>query len=314
MMSRQIPPLTALRAFEAAARLGGVSKAADELHVTHAAVSHQIRALEEWFGVSLFDRAGRRIRLTEAGAKLLGPVSAAFDGIASAVELVCEDMNQKVLTVSAAPSVAYKLLVPRLGSFAALEPDVEVHLHHSVTLANFVSDGIDVAVRFGRGDWPGTISKRIMDGFAQPFASPALLKSAGHTLDDLPLTPEQIAELPLHHEDSTEFWRTWFEKAGAPGLRFRRGAVFHDAASILNVAVAGQGVVLARPALAESELGSGMLAALSDIKIEEDAGYYLVYPRSKMSDPLIQSFEAWVFAELAQPSGGASYSDKALAP
>ena len=281
MMSRQIPPLTALRAFEAAARLGGVSKAADELHVTHAAVSHQIRALEEWFGVSLFDRAGRRIRLTEAGAKLLGPVSAAFDGIASAVELVCEDMNQKVLTVSAAPSVAYKLLVPRLGSFAALEPDVEVH--HSVTLANFVSDGIDVAVRFGRGDWPGTISKRIMDGFAQPFASPALLKSAGHTLDDLPLTPEQIATLPLHHEDSTEFWRTWFEKAGAPGLRFRRGAVFHDAASILNVAVAGQGVVLARPALAESELGSGMLAALSDIKI-------------------------------AQPSGGASYSDKALAP
>lgn len=313
-MSRQLPPLTALRAFEAAARLGGVSKAADELHVTHAAISHQIRALEEWFGLSLFDRAGRQIRLTEAGAKLLSPVSAAFDGIASAVGLVCEDANQKVLTVSAAPSVAYKLLVPRLSSFAAMEPDVEVHLHHSVTLSNFVSDGVDVAVRFGRGNWPGTVSKRIMEGYAQPFASPALLRSAGHTLDDLPLTPEQIAALPLHHEDSTEFWRTWFEKAGTPGLRFRSGAVFHDAASILNVAVAGQGVVLARPALAESELSSGMLVALSDVKIEEDAGYYVVYPRSKSSDPLIRSFEAWVIAELAEPGGGASYSDKALAP
>ncbi|WP_051284285.1 transcriptional regulator GcvA [Nisaea denitrificans] len=313
-MSRQLPPLTALRAFEAAARLGGVSKAADELHVTHAAVSHQIRALEDWFGLSLFDRAGRQIKLTEAGAKLLSPVSAAFDGIASAVGLVCEDANQKVLTVSAAPSVAYKLLVPRLSSFASMEPDVEVHLHHSVTLSNFVSDGVDVAVRFGRGNWPGTVSKRIMEGFAQPFSSPSLLQRAGYTLDDLPLTPEQIATLPLHHEDSTEFWRTWFEKAGAPGLRFRSGAVFHDAASILNVAVAGQGVVLARPALAESELCSGMLVALSDVKIEEDAGYYVVYPRSKSSDPLIRSFEAWVIAELAQPGGGASYSDKALAP
>ncbi|WP_323796142.1 transcriptional regulator GcvA [Nisaea sp.] len=313
-MSRQLPPLTALRAFEAAARLGGVSKAADELHVTHAAVSHQIRALEDWFGLSLFDRAGRQIRLTEAGAKLLSPVSAAFDGIASAVALVCEDANLKVLTVSAAPSVAYKLLVPRLGSFAATEPDVEVHLHHSVTLSNFVSDGVDVAVRFGRGNWPGTVSKRIMEGFAQPFASPSLLQSAGHALADLPLTPEQIADLPLHHEDSTEYWRTWFETAGAPGLRFRSGAVFHDAASILNVAVAGQGVVLARPALAESELSSGMLVALSDVKIEEDAGYYLVYPHSKATDPLIRSFEAWVMTELAQPGGRASYSDKALAP
>lgn len=313
-MSRQLPPLTALRAFEAAARLGGVSKAADELHVTHAAISHQIRALEDWFGLSLFDRAGRQIRLTEAGAKLLSPISAAFDGIAGAVELVCEDANQKVLTVSAAPSVAYKLLVPRLSSFAAMEPDVEVHLHHSVELANFVSDGVDVAVRFGRGNWPGTVSKRIMEGFVQPFASPSLLQSAGYTLADLPLTPEQIAALPLHHEDSTEFWRAWFEKAGAPGLRFRSGAVFHDAASILNVAVAGQGVVLARPALAESELLSGMLVAVSDVRIDEDAGYYLVYPPSKLSDPLIQSFEAWVIAGVAEPGGGASYSDKALAP
>ncbi|MEQ8332711.1 transcriptional regulator GcvA [Nisaea sp.] len=313
-MSRQLPPLTALRAFEAAARLGGVSKAADELHVTHAAISHQIRALEEWFGLSLFDRTGRQIRLTETGARLLSPISAAFDGIANAVKLVCEDAGQKVLTVSAAPSVAYKLLVPRLGSFAATEPDVEVHLHHSVALANFVSDGVDVAVRFGRGDWPGTVSKRIMDGFAQPFASPMLLQGAGFTRADLPLTPEQIATLPLHHEDSTEFWRIWFEKAGAPGLRFRRGAVFHDAASILNVAVAGQGVVLARPALAESELSSGMLVALSGVKIEEDAGYYLVYPHAKASDPLVRSFAAWVIAELAQSGGAARYSDKALGP
>lgn len=313
-MSRQIPPLTALRAFEAAARLGGVSKAADELHVTHAAISHQIRALEEWFGLPLFDRAGRNIRVTEAGAQLLPPISAAFDGIANAVGLVCEDANQKILTVSAAPSVAFKLLVPRLGSFAAMEPDVEVHLHHSVTMANFVSDGVDVALRFGRGGWPGAVSKRIMDGYAQPFASPALLQSAGYTLADLPLKPEQIASLPLHHEDTTEFWRIWFEKAGKPGLRFRSGAVFHDAASILNVALAGQGAVLARPALAEAELSSGMLVALSDVKIEEDAGYYVVYPHSKSSDPLIRSFEEWVIAQVALPGGGASYSDKALAP
>lgn len=299
-MARRLPPLTALRAFEAAARLGGVSKAADELHVTHAAVSHQIRALEEWFGRALFTRAGRQIRLTDIGARLLPPVSAALDGIAEAVDAVCEAANKRVLTVSAAPSVAYKLIVPRLGSFAATEPETEVHLHHATALSNFTTDGVDVAVRFGRGGWPGTVTKRILDGFSQPFASPVLLQREGIALSDLPLAPERIAELTLYHEDSTEYWSTWFEKAGAKGIRFSHGAVYHDAASILNVAVAGQAAVLARPALAEAELSSGMLVPLSDVKIDEDAGYYLVYPPSKASDPLVRSFEAWVLSELAQ--------------
>lgn len=295
--------MTALRAFEAAARLGGVSKAAEELHVTHAAVSHQLRALEEWFGVPLFERAGRRIKPSPAGARLLGPVSSAFDLIADTAEQIREDASQQVLTVSSAPSVAYKLLVPKLARFAAQHPEVEVHLHHSVTLSNFTTDGVDVAIRFGKGEWPGTVTKWLMPGFAQPFASPILLEREGIKLSDLPLSPDRIAKLPLHHEDTTIFWRSWFDAAGAGGTRFRRGMVYYDAATILNVAVAGQAVVLARPALAEDELGKGMLVALSDVKIEEDAGYFLVYPREAASDPIIQAFDAWVMTELAQGGG-----------
>ena len=268
--------------------------------MTHAAVSHQIRALEEWFSVSLFERSGRQIRLTETGARLLAPLSSALDNIADAVRQVCDDAGRRVLTVSAAPSVAYKLVVPRLGVFSASRPDVEVHLHHSTALANFVTDGVDVGIRFGRGEWPGTVARRIMDGYAQPFASPMLLERFGISLTDLPLSAERIGELPLHHEDTTNYWRRWFEMAGGKRTRFGGGTVYHDGASILNVAVAGQGVVLARPALADVELSQGMLVPLSDLKIDEDTGYYLVYPKDKASDPLIQAFEEWVMSDLAQ--------------
>ncbi|WP_292879944.1 LysR substrate-binding domain-containing protein [Nisaea sp.] len=313
-MSRRLPPLTALRAFEAAARLGGVSKAADELSVTHAAVSHQIRALEDWFGLALFDRVGRKIRPTATGRRLLASVSAALDTIAGAVDEICHDASQRVLTVSSAPSVAYRLLVPRLAGFTALEPEVEVHLHHSVTLSNFTTDGVDIALRFGRGDWPGTVTKKLMPGYAQPLASPILLEREGISLSDLPLSPERIAQLPLHHEDTTIFWRTWFDAAGAGGTRFRRGAVYYDAATILNVAVAGQAAVLARPALALEELKKGMLVPLSDVRIDEDAGYYLVYPREKASDSLILAFDAWVVSELAQYDVDGTFSENALTP
>ncbi len=294
---RTLPPLTALRAFEATARLGSVTKAADELSVTHAAVSHQLRALEEWFGRPLFRREHRRIVANEAGAGLLPVVTDAFDRLAARSAEIRAQGGRQILTITSAPSVAYRWIVPRLAAFSAAHPEIDVRLEHSTRLVDLSRESVDVAIRYGSGPWPGLETHRLMPGYAVPIASPALLERHGLSAADLPLPPEVVATLPLQHEETRDFWRRWFVEAGVVGADVSSGAVFHEAGVLIDVAMAAQGVVLGRVALAQGLVEQGLLLVLSDKVVAAEASYWLCYPTERRDDPAIAAFRAFVLAE-----------------
>lgn len=300
---RNLPPLTALRAFEATARLGSVTRAADELSVTHAAVSHQLRALEDWVGGPLFRREHRRIVPNDAGAGLLPVVTDAFDRIAARAAEIRSRTGRRTLTITSAPSVAYRWIVPRLAAFSSRHPEIDVRLEHSTRLIDLAREDIDVAIRYGTGPWPGLAMHRLMPGHAKPLAAPALLERHGLSAADLPLPPEAIAELPLQHEESRELWRRWFVEAGVPGADVAGGAVFHEAGVLIDVAMAAQGVVLGRVALADALIGQGLLHVLNDRPIGADASYWLCYPEARADDPVVAAFRAFVFEEVGRAPG-----------
>ncbi|EDP66995.1 glycine cleavage system transcriptional activator [alpha proteobacterium BAL199] len=295
---RTLPPLTALRAFEATARLGSVTKAAEELSVTHAAVSHQLRTLEEWIGRPLFRREHRRIIPNEAGIGLLPVVTDAFDRIAARASELRAQTDRRILTISSAPSVAHRWIVPRLAAFSARHPEIDVRLEHSTRLIDLAREGVDVAIRYGSGPWPGLTAHRLMPGYAKPLASPVLLERHGLATTQLPLPASIIASLPLQHEESRDLWRQWFADAGLIGADVSSGAVFHEAGVLIDVAMAAQGVVLGRVALAEGLIAQGVLRILSDRPIGASASYWLCYPEARRDDPVVAAFRAFVFEEV----------------
>lgn len=294
---RALPPLTALRAFEATARLGSVTRAADELSVTHAAVSHQLRALEEWIGRPLFRREHRRIVPNEAGAGLLPVVTDAFDRLAARAAEIKAQTGRRVLTISSAPSFAYRWIVPRLAAFSARHPEIDVRLEHSTRLVELARENVDVAVRYGAGPWPGLTALRLMPGHAKPLAAPALLERHGLSVADLPLGPAAIAALPLQHEETREHWRQWFAAGGVIGADVSSGAVFHEAGVLIDVAMACQGVVLGRVALAQGLIDQGLLLILDDRPAAAEASYWLCYPEGRRDDPVVAAFRAFVLEE-----------------
>lgn len=294
---RTLPPLTALRAFEAAARLGSVTKAADELAVTHAAVSHQLRALEDWIGAPLFRREHRRIVPNEAGASLLPVVTDAFDRMAARAAAIRTQGGRRVLTISAAPSVAYRWIVPRLAAFSARHPEIDVRLEHSTRLIDLAREGVDVAIRYGSGPWPGLASHYLMPGFSKPLAAPALLERHGLGPADLPLPPETIATLPLQHEETRDLWRQWLADGGVIGADVSSGAVFHESGVLIDLAMAAQGAVLGRVALAQGLIDQGLLLVLNDRPADAEASYWLCYPEAHRDDPVVAAFRSFVLIE-----------------
>lgn len=297
-MKRNLPPLNALRSFESAARLGSMSKAADELSVTHAAISHQIRGLEDWFGRPLFHREHRRIRLTEAGGQLLPVLSESLDRIADRIDRLRDPHRRTVLTINSAPSIAYRWIVPRLMRFSREHPGVDVRLQHSmVVIDNLSHSGVDVAIRHGRGGWPGFAETRLLPGYGQPMASPSLL--AAHDFDEaeLPLSPRQIATLPLQHEDTRRFWGDWFDANGVPDADIDQGAVFDGSGSIIEMALSGQACVMGRVALAENEVKSGAIKLLSPHKISTDTGYWFLCDSARKEEPPIRALHDFLVAE-----------------
>lgn len=294
---RTLPPLTALRAFEAAARLGSVTKAADELSVTHAAVSHQLRALEDWIGQPLFRRAHRRIIPNEAGAGLLPVVTDAFDRLSARVAEIQAQGGRRTLTISAAPSVAYRWIVPRLADFSAAHPEIDVRLEHSTRLAELSRENIDVAIRYGAGPWPGIATYWLMPGFSIPLAAPALLDRHGISGDDLPLPSARIAALPLQHEETRDHWRRWFAADGVVSADVSSGAVFHESGVLIDLAMAAQGVVLGRVALAQSLIEQGLLVVLNDRPNDVGASYWFCCAEERRDDPTIAAFRDFVLTE-----------------
>jgi len=291
-------PLNTLNAFRTVAELENLRAAADALHLTHSAVSHQIHALEASLGVRLFERAGRQMRATETGRQLAQDVRATLDSLATAVERV-RGGDSNSITVSVLPSFAAAWLVARLGSFLELHPNIELRLESTTALADFRNDGVDVAIRYGNGNYEGFESIKLFDDELFPSMSPKLARSARVRV------PADLARVPLLRI-RTHSWAPWFAAAGVDLPEPRKGSVFNDSELALQAAMQGQGVVLARGSLAAAKLRAGLLVAPFKQRIASPQTCYLVYPPHHGDKPSVRVFRDWLVEELrlAPPAYG----------
>jgi len=304
-MSRRLPPLNALRAFEAAARHLSFTKAAAELHVTQAAISHQIKGLEDYLGVRLFQRRNRALLLTEPAQLCLPGLRDGFDRLAEAMERVRGHDAGRLLTVTVTPSFAAKWLVPRLDRFRKAHPEIEVRIDASTQLVDLARDQVDVGLRYGSGDYPGLNTDLLFDVAAYPVCSPRLLEGARplrvpsdlrwHTL----LHTEWLAQ----REEEPD-WRMWLLAAGVPDIDWTKGPQFNDWTLTIQAAIEGQGVVLGRTALVESDIAAGRLVRPFDLSVAGRFCYYMVCPPAAAKRPKVAAFRAWVLAEARTTASG----------
>ncbi len=292
---RRLPPLNAIRAFEAAARHLSFTKAADELAVTQGAVSHQVKALEGWLGVRLFHRETRAIYLTREGQSYLGPVREALDQIAEATRRLALLDPRGPLTVSAIPSFAAKWLLPRLADFRALHPDIDVRISADDRLVDFARHDVDLAIRMGNGKWPGVEVIKLMDEDLFPVCSPRLLEGPR------PLRrPEDLARHTLLHDDMRQDWRAWLMAAGVEGVNPDRGPGYTDSSMIIQAAVEGQGVALGRSALASADLAQGRLVKPFEVALPASFAYYVALPPGALESAKVEAFVDWMLAMAAE--------------
>jgi LysR family transcriptional regulator, glycine cleavage system transcriptional activator len=298
-MAIRLPPLNALRTFEVAARHLNFTKAAEELFVTQAAVSHQIRALEEHLGARLFRRMNRALMLTDEGQVLLPTVREAFDRLSAGVRRVQDLCCGGALTISTTPSVAASWLAGRLARFQALHPEIELQLSATPRLVDFAREGIDCGIRYGMGDWPGLVSQRLFQTALLPVCSPMLLDGVN------PLRrPEDLAQHPLLHAlDEPDDWRLWLRAAGVDGIDPTRGLKFDSVPLVVQAAISGAGVGIGRRQLVEAELAEGRLVAPFDLELPDECAYYFVAPEATADQPKIAAFRAWLVAEFASTNG-----------
>ena len=283
--------MQALRAFEAAARTGSLTKAAQSLSLTHGAISHQIKALEATVGVPLVERAGRGIRVTADGERLAMRLRAALGDIADALREAGERSDPRRLRVSVTPSFAARWLLPRLGRFLARHADIDLDVRSSIALVDFRRDDADVAIRYGLGTWDDVHAEHLMDDVFFPVASPRLLSR--------PLrTPADLARYTLLRSDD-EWWKPWFDAVGLDWPEPARGPIFDDSALMLQAAVEGQGIALARASLLGNDVRNGLLIRLFDIDVPAPRRYYLVYPPRLARSPKLAKFRAWLQEEIA---------------
>jgi LysR family transcriptional regulator, glycine cleavage system transcriptional activator len=299
-MRRSLPPLNALRAFETAARHMSVSMAADELRVTPAAISHQIRTLEDHVGLPLFIRNGRGLALTDAGAAGLRDLREGFARLGAAMDAIDSLGEAGVLSVSVAPSFASKWLLPRLGSFQSAHPEIDVHVSASMQLSDFVKDGVDLAIRYGAGRYSDVTVERLMAESVVPVCSPEFLRRHGpfHKPDDL-------AEATLLHDDSPDNdpscpnWEMWLSAAGARHIDWARGPRFNQSSLVIEAAILGRGIALAKTALAARDLQQGRLVQPFPSAVKVEFAYYIVAPRAKLNLPKVSHFVDWIRHEAA---------------
>ena len=302
-MPRDLPPLLAMRAFDAAAYRLSFSKAADELNVTHGAVSRQVRTLEQYLGVQLFRRVNRTVVLTEAGQLYYFAVRDLLDGFAAATRQLHARERSGVLTVSTLDSFAVKWLLPRLARFRTQHPEIDVRLSTGDGVADFARDGVDIAVRHGRGDYPGLSAKRLMTEELFLVCSPQLLEG------NRPLkSPEDLRHHTLIHDGMRDDWHVWLKAAGVENVDHTRGPAYPYSNMVIQAAIQGEGVALARSALVEDDLKTGRLIKPFEISLPVEFAYYVVYPEQHLSRPKVKAFHDWLFCEVGGEGSSPNYS------
>lgn len=290
MATRALPPLTALRAFEAAARHRSAKRAADELSVTPTAISHQLRALEDWLGVPLFVRKPRQLELTGAGRELLADVGNAFDGLAEAVARVRSAPRRQSITLTTTPAVAARWLLPHVGRLQERAPRLDLHFH--VTHEPVALDGhaADIAIRYGSGRWPGLATHKLFDNVFVPACSPTLRL---RRVEDLPRHTLLHFDFSHARKAAPIGWSDWQKLARVRGLDPRAGPAFSDETHTVAAALAGQGVALMSRALIGDELQRGTLVAPFGPPLKGQP-FHLAYAESRRDEPAIAAVREWV--------------------
>lgn len=296
-MGRRLPPLRSLRAFEAAARHLSFARAADELHVTPAAISQQIKILEAHLGLPLF-RRGPQLSLSESAAAALPQISEAFDRLERAVGRLTQGRDMGPLVVSAPPSFAARWLIPRMERFQARHPDIDLRLSASFKLVNFDTEDVDLAIRYGSGRYPGLHAERLRAEAVVPVAHPRLAARLK--------IPRDLLDVPLLHNDAIDWddtypsWPAWLSNAGIEPPADLKPRRFDDFNLVVQAALAGLGVGLVWSTLITEELASGALVALFPAQPLANA-YHLVCPAKYLDNPKVAAFRAWVLEEASCP-------------
>jgi LysR family transcriptional regulator, glycine cleavage system transcriptional activator len=294
--------LNALRAFEASARHQSFSSAASELNVTPAAVGQLVRSLEEWLGAPLFHRgtSGRsRLIPTENAERALPDIRAGFDRLSIGLSRLRETSRGGVLTVAVSPSFAAKWLLPRIEHFHAICPETDVRLDTNLKLVDFTTQGIDIGVRYGRGTWPGLVAEKLMEEEIFPVCAPEWLSKNGKLEE-----PDDLAGKPLIHDLSVDAhigftsWADWLQRAGAKGVDAARGMQINNSAAVLQAAIDGHGVALARSVMARDDVAAGRLVKLFPrTQHAAELAYYVVYRSESASLPKLVAFRDWLMQE-----------------
>jgi LysR family glycine cleavage system transcriptional activator len=303
-MARRLPPLNGLKAFEAAARSESFTRAAEELNVTQGAVSHQVKALEDTLGLKLFHRERQRLILTEAGRDYLTVIRDALDQIAVGTERLLQRQESGVLTVSTSPDFAAKWLVNRLSRFAEKYPDVDLRVSATTHYADFARDDVDIAIRHGDGNWPGLDVQRLYSERLFPVCSPKLVAGRNRITK-----AADLLKFPLLRLEDAKNWTRLLKAAGVKAT-VGPGPVLDRASMLIDAAIDGQGIALARTALAAWDLINGRLVRPVDVSLTMANTYWIVCPKAASNVPKIATFRSWVLAEAAEDA----HRLKALAP
>jgi LysR family glycine cleavage system transcriptional activator len=292
---RSLPSLNALRAFEAAARQESFTRAAQELSVTQGAVSQQVKGLEDELGIRLFRREGRKLALTDAGRSYLEVVREAFDRLRTGTERLLQRHNDSVLTITTSPNFAAKWLAPRLGRFAEAHSEIDLRVSATLTHVDLAREDFDLAIRHGDGEWPGMHVTRLCNEQLFPVCSPQLA-GGGRALR----APSDIKGHTLLHVNTTTDWANGLAQAGVRGVDSKRGIVLNQASMAIDAAVAGQGIALARTALASWDLIAGRLVRPFAPALDVSYAFWIVCRQATAELPKIATFRAWLLHEAAE--------------
>jgi LysR family glycine cleavage system transcriptional activator len=292
MTARKLPPLNALRAFESAARHLSFTRAAEELNVTQAAVSHQVKALEERLELRLFERHGRGLWLTDEGEIYLPFLRQAFDLIADGTDLVQNHEAHGPLAVTMLPTFAVRWFIPRLGSFQKQHPDIEVRIATTERNVDFTREDVDLGIRYGKGMWRNLECDKLFEDRYVAVCSPALLRS------DKPLErPEDLRQFALLHDADDEDWRFWLTALHVKGVDSSKGLFFDTHDQALEAAAAGLGVALGSRVIVQDDLDDGRLVMPFGDLTDENLSHYLVYPKGALRKPKVAAFRTWLLGE-----------------